>query len=220
MTEPFDDLRRYADDLASEVSLSTAQRAVRSAMSPDVRRPRKLVVALVTAGLLGVSNVGLAATANPAVPGDTLYGVDRAYERVADLAGLGGPRVAERLQESGALVERGELGMALELVQETLGKILESDDPEAEFETLVAETDGVPDEVFDLVLTELVGVAHSIGTGEATGQDVAALARELGRQLADALSNRPDHAGPPDESPSDTAPGRTNSNSNAGGNQP
>lgn len=220
MTEPFDDLRRYADDLASEVSPFTAQRAVRSAMSPDVRRPRKLVVALVATGLLGVSNVGLAATADPAVPGDVLYGVDRAYEQVADLAGLGGPRVAERLQETGVLVERGELGMALELVQETLGKVLESDDPEAEFETLVAEAEGVPDEVFDLVLTELVGVAHSIGTGDATGQDMAALARQLGQRLSDALSNRPDHAGPPEDSPSNTAPGQSNSNSNAGGNQP
>lgn len=218
MTEPFDDLRRYADDLASEVSPFTAQRAVRSAMSPDVRRPRKLVVALVTTGLLGVSNVGLAATANPAVPGDTLYGVDRAYEQVADFAGLGGTRVAERLQESGVLVERGELGMALELVQETLGKILDSDDPEADLETLVTESQGLPDEVFEIVINGLVEAAKATAGSDQPGRDVAELARQLGQSLAEQRSNRPDNAGPPQESPSGTAPGQ--SNSTTGSNQP
>jgi hypothetical protein len=242
MNEPFDDLRRYADDLASEVSPSTARRAVRSAMSSTPRRPRRALVALVTTGLLGLSNVALAAVADPAVPGDALYGVDRAYERVVDLAGFGGPRVTERMQETGVLVERGELGLALELVQETLGKILESDDPDAEFQTLVAELDEAPGAVSELVLNDLVAVARSVGNGDATGQDVAELARQLGQRLSEERSNRPDQAGPgnnsgndnpnsgpgnnsgnqnpgpPDESPSDTAPGATNPN--RGGNQP
>jgi len=219
MTQPFDELRRYADDLASEVSPLTAQRAVRSALSPNVRRPRKAVIALVTTGLLGVSNIALAATANSAVPGDTLYGVDRAYERVVDLAGLGGPRVTERMQETGVLVERGQLGAALDLVQETLGKVLQADDPDAEFETLLAEAHGMPD-----VVSQLVDVAKSISSGDATGQDVAELARQLGQRLAEERSNRPDHAGPPEDrgpregSPSGTAPGTTNPT--RGGNQP
>jgi hypothetical protein len=229
MNEPFDDLRRYADDLASEVSPFTAQRAVRSAMSSPTRRPRKAVVVLVSTALLGVSNVALAAAADPAVPGDALYGVDRAYERVVDLAGLGGPRVSERLQETSVLLERGDLGAALELVQETLGKVLESDDPASEFQTLVAELEGAPGAVSELVLADLVGVARSLGTGDATGQDVAELARQLGQRLSEERSNRPDdvgsgnnrgndNPGPPDESPSDTAPGPTNPN--RGGNQP
>ncbi|MEX2424534.1 MAG: hypothetical protein WD990_11205, partial [Acidimicrobiia bacterium] len=163
MNEPFDDLRRYADDLASEVSPSTAQRAVRAGMSSPTRRPRKALVALLATGLLGVSNVALAATADSSAPGDALYGVDRAYEQVVDLTGLGGPRVSERLQETGVLVERGDLGAALELVQETLGKVLESDDPDTELQTLVAELEGAPGAVSELVLNDLVTVAHSVG---------------------------------------------------------
>ncbi|MEX2280085.1 MAG: hypothetical protein WEA76_08355, partial [Acidimicrobiia bacterium] len=195
MTKPFDDLRRYADDLASEVSPFAAQRAVRSAMSPHVSRPRKVVVALVATGLLGISNVGLAASADSAVPGDVLYGVDQAYEQVVDLAGFGGPRVAERLQETSVLVERGELGVALDLVQKTLGKVLESDDPKAEFDTLVSETAGMPDVVASVVLEGLVGIARSISTDdEADGQAVA----EFAKTLSDELSNRPDDAGPPE----------------------
>ena len=231
MNEPFDELRRYADDLASEVSPSTAQRAVRSAMSTPSRRPRRAFVALVTTGLLAVSNVALAATADSSVPGDALYGLDRAYEQVVDLTGFGGPRVSERLQETNVLIERGDLGAALDLVQETLGKVLESDDPDAEFQTLVAGLEGAPGAVSELVLADLVGVARSLGSSDATGQDVAELARQLGQRLSEERSNRPDDVGPdnnngngndnpgrPDESLSDTSPGATNPN--RGGNQP
>lgn len=198
-------------------------------MSSPTRRPRKALVALVTTGLLGVSNVALAATADSSVPGDALYGLDRAYEQVADLTGFGSPRVSERLHETGVLVERGDLGAALDLVQETLGKVLDSDDPDAEFQTLVAELEGAPGAVSELVLADLVGVAHSLGNSDATGQDVAELARQLGQRLSEERSNRPDdvgpgnnngneNPGPRDESPSDTSPGATNPS--RGGNQP
>lgn len=201
MTNPIDDLRRYADDLASEASPFVAQRAVRSAMAPNTRRPRKAVVVLVTTALFGVSNVALAATADPAIPGDVLYGVDRAYERVADLAGLGGPRVAERLSETGALVEQGRLAEALNLVQETLGKVLESDDPQAELKELTEAVEDTPAAVSELVLQGLLTKAHGISAGDYTGQDVAQAARQLGQQLAEERSNRPDDVGPPDGPP-------------------
>ncbi|MFP5333232.1 MAG: hypothetical protein ACLGHX_12850 [Acidimicrobiia bacterium] len=211
MTNPIDDLRRYADDLASEVSPFVAQRAVRSAMTPGLRRPRKAVVVLATTALFGVSNIALAATANPAIPGDPLYGVDRAYEKVVDLAGLGGPRVDERLAETGALVADGRLAEALGLVQETLGKVLSADDPQAELEALTDALDNVPDAVSEVVLQGLVATAHDISTGEADGSDVAGLAQqlgqELGRRLAEENSNRPDDAGPPDSVPGPTNPG-------------
>jgi hypothetical protein len=218
MTQPFDDLRRYADDLATEVSPFTAHRAVRSAMSPDVRRPRKAVVALVATGLLGLSNVALAATADAAVPGDALYGMDRAYEQVFDFVGIENARVAERLQEAGVLVERGELGVALDLVQETLTKVLESDDPEAEFEALVSEVANVPDAVADVVFEGLVKIARATASSDEPGADVREAARLLGQQLRDLLSGRPDDAGPPDGSPSDTRP--SPSIPEPGGNQP
>ena len=209
MTNPIDDLRRYADDLVSGVSPFAAQRAVRSAMTPDLRRPRKAVVVLVTTALLGVSNVALAATADPAIPGDALYRVDRAYEQLADLAGLGGTHLTERLAETGALVEQGRLAEALALVQETLGKVLESDDPQAELEQLTEAVENVPEAVSELVLNGLVEVARGTAAGDMTGEDVAALARELGEKLREAMSNRPDHAGPPDDSPGATNPGNS-----------
>lgn len=211
MTNPIDDLRHYADDLTSEVSPFAAQRAVRSALTPDTRRPRKAVVVLVTTALFGVSNVALAATADPAIPGDALYSVDRAYERVADLTGLGGPRVTERLAETGALVEQGRLAEALGLVQETLGKVLESDDPQAELDELTEAMGNVPDAVSDLVLNGLVAEARGISNGSYTGQQIADVARqlgqELGRRLAEENSNRPDDAGPPEDLPGSTNSG-------------
>jgi hypothetical protein len=212
MTDPFDDLRRYANDLASEVSPFAAHRAVSAAMSPVAHRPRKVVVALVTTGLLGVSNVALAATADPAVPGDTLYKVDRAYERVVDLVGFGGPRVSERMLETGVLVERGEVAMALDLVQETLFKILESDDPHAALEELEAEAGSQPEAV-----ATLVDIAKLIATGDMTGQDVSAQARQLRELLSQGQGQGPpDHAGPPEDrgpgegNPSEDAPGQQN----------
>ena len=197
MTSPFDDLRRYADDLAAEVSPYTAQRAVSRALSPGVRRPRKALIALVATGLLGVSNVALATTADQAVPGDALYGLDRAYESVVDLVGLGGPRVSERMQETGVLVERGHLAEALALVQETLTRVLESDDPQAALAEFEAEVGAQPD-----VVAALVTLAQSTAR---SGAEVSTAARAL----RDLLSNRPDDAGPPDDSPSSTAPGQT-----------
>ncbi len=194
MTQPFDDLRRYAEDLASEVSSSAAQRAVRSAMVPHVNRPRKLVVALVATGLLGVSNVALAAVADPAVPGDALYKVDRAYERLVDIAGFGGPRVSERVYETGVLVERGNLGKALDLVQETLTKIIESDDPAGYLDKFEAEVGSQPAAVANLVM-----IAKHTATSDNPGEGVS----EAARQLRDLLSQRPDHAGPPAGNPSE-----------------
>lgn len=196
MTQPFDDLRRYADDLASEVSPLAAQRAVRSAMSPHANRPRKLVVALVVTGLLGVSNVALAAVADPAVPGDALYNVDRAYERFVDFAGFGGPRVTERVFETGVLVKRGNLGVALDLVHETLANILESDDPAGYLNKFEAEIGSQPDVVAALVL-----IAKDTAT---SGADVS----EAAKQLRNLLSQRPEDAGPPADSPSENNPGQ------------
>jgi hypothetical protein len=222
MSDPFDDLRRYAADLYSEVSPVAAHRAVASAMSHRRNRPRKSVVILVATGMFALTNVALAAVADPAVPGDRLYPVDRAYESVADLLGGGGPRVTERFQEVDVLLERGHLGMALELVQETLTKILESDDPHAALEELDASVGGVPAEV-----AALVEVARAVGhDDEVSGADVAAIARTL----VERIERRPDHAGPGQPTPGVTAPGRDNQtpgvtapgqdNPNRGGNQP
>lgn len=195
MREPFDDLRRYAADLASEVSQADARRAVNQAFAHASRRPRRAVVALVTTALFGLSNVALAATANPAVPGDALYGIDRAYEHVESLVGLGGLHAAERVQEADTLIQRGNFGAALELVQSVLQEALDSPDPAAAIDELDNALQGPPAN-----LQALMDVARAAGTSDVSGADVAAAAKSLVDHI--------DH-GPDGGSPSDTAPGRT-----------
>lgn len=124
MTDPFDALRRYAHHLESEVSPGVAEARVRRAMAEPAgaRRPRRLVVTAATAGLLAISNVAMAAVADPAAPGDTLYGVDRAYERLAGLIADGNHAV-ERIDEAEVVAERGDRVEALSLVREALDEI-------------------------------------------------------------------------------------------------
>jgi len=107
----------YVDDLAAEAA-RVARVASRDPLAVGTRRPEpsrrsfrlgpRLAGAL--AALLTVSSVsGAAIAADSAVPGDALYGLDRALERV----GIGDGGLAERLQEAGVLAERGSLVAAL-----------------------------------------------------------------------------------------------------------
>lgn len=196
MHDPISDLRRYASDLASEVPYADARRAANRAMATRQSTPRRAVVAMATTVLFGISNVALAATADSAVPGDILYGIDRAYENVSGLVGIGGVHAAERLAEADTLLQRGNFGAALELVQEILTTVLEADDPGAAIDELEAAVGGPTVEV-----TALVKLARSIGGDSGnSGQDVANLAR----QLVDRIDQ-----GPPEGSPSETAPGHS-----------
>ena len=201
MQNPFDDLRRYAEDLSAEVRYADARRAANRAVAGRARRPRRAVVVVATTALFGLSNVALAATANPSIPGDLLYGVDRAYENVAGVIGLGGLHAAERLEEADTLIRRGNLGAALELVQEVLTKALESDDPEAAIAELEQAVGGPP-----AGLAALVDLARRVGSSDATGQDVAEAARALVERIGSPSEDAPGQTG---DSPSDTAPGRT-----------
>ncbi len=62
---------------------------------------------------------GLGATASQSLPGDPLYGVSRAYERVGVLTGFVDP-VEQRLHEVIALVERGDTVLAAQAAEEAL----------------------------------------------------------------------------------------------------
>jgi len=210
MTDPLDDLRRYAADLTSEVSATDARRAVNQAFTRAARRPRRVVVALVSTALFGLSNVALAATANPSVPGDALYGIDRAYDRVESLVGIGGLHTSERFEEADALIQRGNFGAALELVQSVLQQTLDSEDPSAAIAELEHAVDGPPTEV-----QSLLDVARSVGTGEVSGADVAAAAKSL----VDHIDHGAGHGSPSGTTPSGTAPakpGTTNPNQSGG----
>jgi len=120
-----DDLRSYGQALVRSVPSDQARAAAGRAMFSRNRhlvvgrRRRRLVVALGALGLLTVSNVGLAAVANTASPGEFLYSFDRGYEWVADLVGAK-DHTGERLAEAQVLNARGETAQAIALLRESL----------------------------------------------------------------------------------------------------
>ena len=82
-----------------------------------LRTPR---VAVASVGLIVFGNIGMAAASDGAAPGDILYSIDRAYERLASVVGLdlGGP--SERFDEARVMLVRGEPNMSLTLVSEAV----------------------------------------------------------------------------------------------------
>ena len=206
--DPISDLRRYAAALEAQVSSERSRQAARTALhTPSPRRaPRRTVVAIAATLLMGVSNVALATVADPAVPGDTLYGVDRAYERVGSLIGFDDTHASERASEVLVLQERGKSAAALDLVQETLSRLLESDDPEAAVSEFTA---GLGQDVSDKV-DELLDVARGVDT---TGAEVSEIARTIVDSIvlpeqAQGNPGGPDNPGPPENAgpPEDAGP--------------
>jgi hypothetical protein len=83
-------------------------------------RPRRAAVAVAALGLMMISNVALATAANPSVPGDALYRLDRAYESLGRLVGWAGDIRSERIDEAAIVAARGDRTTALDLVREAL----------------------------------------------------------------------------------------------------
>lgn len=84
---------------------------------PPRRVPR---IAFATLGVFIALNVVTAGLANAAVPGDPLYPLDRGYESVLDVVGVGGDHSEERITEAEALVARDDLTGAADLVAEAI----------------------------------------------------------------------------------------------------
>jgi hypothetical protein len=124
--QAIEDLRSYGRSLVDTVSTGRTDAVVGWALTARRRRhrPRGLVVALATLGLLVISNVALAAVSDEAAPGDLLYPLDRGYERAGDLVGgwlFGvGDRTRERLAESEVLNVRGDAEEAIAFLREEL----------------------------------------------------------------------------------------------------
>ncbi len=203
--DPISDLKRYAAAMEAQVSGERSRHAARTALhaqSPK-RAPRRAVVAIAATLLMGVSNVALATVADPAVPGDTLYGVDRAYEQVGSLIGFDSTNAGERASEVMVLQERGKSAEALALVQETLTKLVEADDPEAaveEFTSGLGNTEAFRDQV-ELILQ----YAKDVNT---SGPEVASAARDIAREILEDMvlpenaqgnPGGPADPGPPDD---------------------
>ncbi|MEX0826756.1 MAG: hypothetical protein WD184_08425 [Acidimicrobiia bacterium] len=191
------ELRSEAD---RAVFTDLTERAVALGLRPRLagrlRTRLATVAASITLAFGGLGGVAFAA--NGSAPGDFLYGVDRALERV----GLGSGGSAERLGEVTALIERGDTVRGLQHATESL--LGEADDAgsEAARLALLAAADriaavgdtGPPVGVADL-LTYLSDNIDAVD-----GLRVAELAGAIGE--ADGDSGPPDeNPGPPDSTP-------------------
>lgn len=199
--DPFD---RMVSELRSEADRAAfsdlTERAVALGSRPRLARRLRNRIATVAASItLAFGGLGgVAYAANGAAPGDFLYGVDRALERV----GIGDGGSTERLGEVTVLIERGDTVRALQHTTESL--LGESDDSGSEEarSALLAAADriaatgdtGPPVGVADL-LTYLSDNLDAVD-----GLKVAELARAI--RGADGDSEPSDDApGPPDSTP-------------------
>jgi len=124
--KPIRDLRSYADHLIGRADPNRGGYiAARADSQSPTRAPwlRRVAVVLGSAGILVGANVGLALAANSSVPGDTLYGIDRAYEKIEVAIGFHPNLAAERFREAAALTQRGETALAFETASEAIRQI-------------------------------------------------------------------------------------------------
>jgi hypothetical protein len=198
-----EDLRDYGRSLVEGVPVGQTEMAVVRILASRHRRhrPRRLVLALATAGLLAVSNVALAAVSDAAAPGDFLYPVDRGYEWASDLFG-NTDRTIERLAESETLSQRGDIDHAIAFLRELA--------TESSNEALLAaiqklEALGDPGQ----------GNQNDPGQGNQNDPGPATPATTAPGQVKDAGSTTPAVTAPgriqgddADDSPSDAAPGQ------------
>lgn len=200
MIEPTDRLRRYGEDIASAVSPArsrvAAMRAIGQARRTRPRRTRQLAFAAL--GVFVVANVVTAGVANAAVPGDVLYSLDRGYERVADVFGLGGDHGEERISEAEVLLQRSEVEGAIDLIAEAANLEaaraaaagLHSFDPADP--TLPGHVQALVDHVHALVEARREGEPQRAAEAEAA---VDLVATQIGEQVR---ASRADETGPPD----------------------
>lgn len=198
MQEQLDQLKRYGEAIAAAVpparSRVAALRAVGAAERPPARRTPRIAAA--TVGIFAIANVAAAALSNPAVPGDLLYPVDRAYEAVGKALGLGGSTAAERLEEAAQLAQRSDLTTAVDLVAEAV----EDDEIAAAVDELRSE--GAPMAGMNDEVGLLVESARSLNRARAAGDtqtlvETRAAIRLLAIQMADSVRQNEDRGATP-----------------------
>ena len=163
-----------------------------------VRRPRltprqglapRLAAVGVVAILLMSGTAGAALAANGAVPGDALYGLDRAFERV----GIGSGSTGERLDEAVAIAAQGRSDEAVEHAIEALighsgdssAVALSALNTASENLVHIQDTAKAASAANIRVSALLTYIAENIGPDSGTdgrefGQGVAQLARDIG----------------------------------------
>jgi hypothetical protein len=121
-----DRLRRMAATDELSVGRGRAEQIASRALARVESRPRqraRLVAAIVSGSAFAIVSVtGVGAIADQAVPGDSLYPVDRAYESISRAIGRDVDRTQERLEEALALAQRGDRVAAANHVNAELGQ--------------------------------------------------------------------------------------------------
>ena len=243
---PASEIAHFARSAASALSMRQTQA---SAATPQPRRagprlgltPRVATMAL--AVLLMSGTAGMAMAADGAVPGDALYGLDRAFEVV----GIGSGSAEERLDEAVVIAAQGRSGEALDHAIEALSQET-GDSSDAATGALITAAENLVDtqdvaEAANLasirVTALLTYIAENIGDDQGTdgrefGQGVAQLARDIGAgddptgspnpAVAPApgqgQSNNPGAGAGNEGSNEGTGPGNGNSNGNSQDNPP
>jgi len=182
---------------AAKLARSTSSPSVVAAARPQGRRaglrfqPQLAVAAAAILLLCGAT--GVAVAANSAAPGDSLYGIDRALEKI----GIGAGHVAERLDEAIVLLSEGKVRQALKQAAQALDEATGAgdgfDDLEAARAALVEAAERLPETslgdanellIRDNVSTLLDYLRENLGKrvgadGNEFGQGVADLARGI-----------------------------------------
>jgi len=173
----------------------------RPGRTPMTRLSRTATAALTL--LLVASMAGTAIAADASVPGDTLYGLNRALERVGILDG----GATERLQEAAAIVDR-DLELAVATAQEAAEGAEEegNDQVKGAAEALIAAAESVLSDgdeqslaVREEVARLLQLLATQVGESGVDGEQVS----EIARSIRDTVK-LPDHVTLPDRDAEDT----------------
>ena len=199
--------------LVDRFAIEAAAIARRSQDRPAITAPTATVrlrlrhrVATVAAAITLVlgSGAGMAIAADGAAPGDALYGLDKALERV----GIGDGGAAERLQEATDLATAGQLARGLEHAAEVVAAshdgepgdvsdaVTEALRTAAErLSTIVAPNGGTTGEQLHKAVADVLGYL-SDNVGDVDGRKVAEMSQKIG------AAARAEHEAPP------TTPGR------------
>ena len=124
MSEDLADLEDFVSSLSSQVGrpadvgyMATALAATAHATGRSPRPALRRVMALAASVAVLFALSGVAMAADGAAPGDLLYGIDRAMERI----GIGDGGVDERIVEFDTLIERGQHQDAFDMLDEFAG---------------------------------------------------------------------------------------------------
>lgn len=186
---------REIDPPADSEHMGTALAALaRTGAPPQRRRSRRFVAVAATVGLFFAMS-GLAFAADHAAPGDLLYPVDRAFEKIGILDG----GIDERLAEFEALLARGEAERAFEFLEEVIEEAESADAGKAQ-EHLEEAAGGLNQSA--AAAQEKVDALRDF-MDENRGPEVGLDGKDFGQGIASIAGGRnpsevgpPEHAGP------------------------